>query len=182
MAKQRDFATSDIATQQELFLPPDHRAAVFAFLQTSVATKREIGRKVTGGGLVAITNWHLLSGEEDPDFVDDELDIDAPGLDIDAKAAAASFLPLNPGTAAGNSLETLDRRFARGGPLSSLVDLPSLVVFNDEAHHIHQLKRGEEITDVEWQKSLSQIADGKGRRFVQVDFSATPFFSRLKSK
>lgn len=172
--KQRDFATSDIASQQELFLPPDDRPAVFAFLRSAVTTKQEIGRKATGGGTIAITNWHVFM--ENPEFADDEeLEIQAPGLDIDARAAAASFVPLTPGVAAGNSLDTLDRGFARGGALASLIDLPSLMVFNDEAHHIHRIKRGEQVTDVEWQKSLTRIAEGKGRRFVQVDFSATPY-------
>ena len=50
-----------------------------------------------------------------------------------------------------------------------------LLVFNDEAHHIHDFKREGEVTEVEWQKSLSRIAETKGRRFVQVDFSATPY-------
>ena len=172
----RDFSTSDIASQEELFLPPDRRPSIYAFLQSSIVTKQEIGRKATGGGIVAVTNWHLLSGDEDPDFLGDlELDVEAPGLDIDERAAAASFIPLSPGTAAGNSLDVLDRRYARGGALASLIDLPRLMVFNDEAHHIHQVKRGEEVTDVEWQKSLSAIAKPKGRGFIQVDFSATPY-------
>ncbi len=49
------------------------------------------------------------------------------------------------------------------------------MVFNDEAHHIHEIKREGESTEVEWQKSLSRIAESKGRRFVQMDFSATPY-------
>ncbi|SJM90087.1 Type III restriction protein res subunit (fragment) [Crenothrix polyspora] len=53
--------------------------------------------------------------------------------------------------------------------------LPELMVFNDEAHHIHDFKREGETTEVEWQKSLTRIAEAKGRRFVQVDFSATPY-------
>src|SRR3546814_1616988 len=69
----------------------------------------------------------------------------------------------------------LDRRWARGNVLAFLAELPDLMVFNDEAHHIHELKSGGEGTEVEWQKSLSRIASGKGRRFVQVDFSATPY-------
>ena len=48
-------------------------------------------------------------------------------------------------------------------------------MFNDEAHHIHEFKREGETTEVEWQKSLTRIAGSKGRRFVQVDFSATPY-------
>lgn len=171
----RNFQTSDLYLQRELFLPPSRREGVFSFVQSSVVTKREIGKKVTGGGVIAITNWHVLTGEEDPEFFDEELDIEAPGLDIDGKAAATSFVPLTPGTASGNSLESLDRRFARGGALDWLVDLPSLVVFNDEAHHIHQFKRGEEVVDVVWQQSLSKIAATKGTRFIQMDFSATPY-------
>lgn len=175
---ERDFTTSDISQQQELFIPETYRQQVFSFLQGAVVTKEDIGRKVTGAGMIAITNWHLLAGVEDPDFVGDEGDaddIDAPGSEIDAKAAVESFFPLTPGTSAGNSLDVLDRRFARGGPLQALKDLHDLVVFNDEAHHIHEVRRFDEVTDVEWQKSLTEIASTKGSRFVQIDFSATPY-------
>ena len=87
----------------------------------------------------------------------------------------AALLPLTPGRATGNSLDVLDRRYARGNVLEFLAGLPDLMVFNDEAHHIHEFKREGETTEVEWQKSLSRIAETKGRRFVQVDFSATPY-------
>lgn len=173
---ERDFSTSDIYAQRDLFVPDNYRQLLFGFLQSSVVTKQEIGRKVTGAGVIAITNWHLLAGREDPDFLDDDEDeVEAPGEEIDVKAAIDSFFPLTPGTSTGNSLDVLDRRFSRGGPLQSLIDLPDLVVFNDEAHHIHELRRQDEVTDVEWQKSLSEIASTKGRRFIQVDFSATPY-------
>ena len=180
----RDFGTSDLASQAELFIPPTYRNTVFAFAQSSVVEKEEIGAKVTGGGMIAVTNWHLLVDREfTGDDIEDE--VTAQGEDIDAKATIDSFFPLTPGTAAGNSLETLDRRFARGEALDSLIDLPSLVVFNDEAHHIHTLKRGEASDEVEWQKSLNRISEPKGRRFVQVDFSATPYNEtggRIKAK
>lgn len=170
----RDFETSDIHQQRELFVPDNHRLQVFGFLQSSVVVKEDIGSKVTGSGIVAVTNWHLLAGVEDPLFITDD-DTAAPGVEIDSAAAAASFVPLTPGTSAGNSLESLDRRFARGEALQALVDLPNLLVFNDEAHHIHAMKKGEEETEVEWQRSLSAIAATKGRRFTQIDFSATPY-------
>jgi len=173
---ERDFTTSDVYLQQALFVPDTYRTQVFSFLQSSVVTKTEIGRKVTGSGMIAITNWHLLAGQEDPDFVDDDPDtIVAPGGEVDAKAAVESFFPLTPGTSAGNALDTLDRRFLRGGPLQALKDLADLVVFNDEAHHIHEVRKADEVTDVEWQKSLTEIASTKGRRFTQIDFSATPY-------
>lgn len=171
---ERDFATSDIYRQQDLFIPDTYRTQVFTFLQSSVVTKAEIGRKVTGSGMIAITNWHLLAGKEDPDFLDDD-EVEAPGAEIDPKAAIESFFPLTPGKSAGNALDVLDRRFLRGGPLQALKDLPDLVVFNDEAHHIHEVRKSDEVTDVEWQKSLSEIASTKGRRFIQIDFSATPY-------
>lgn len=171
---ERDFATSDIYRQQDLFIPDTYRTQVFTFLQSSVVTKTEIGRKVTGSGLIAITNGHLLAGKEDPDFLDDD-EVEAPGAEIDPKAAVESFFPLTPGKNAGNALDVLDRRFLRGGPLQALKDLPDLVVFNDEAHHIHEVRKSDEVTDVEWQKSLSEIASTKGRRFIQIDFSATPY-------
>ena len=171
---ERDFATSDIYRQQDLFIPDTYRTQVFTFLQSSVVTKTEIGRKVTGSGLIAITNWHLLAGKEDPDFLDDD-EVEAPGAEIDPKAAVESFFPLTPGKNAGNALDVLDRRFLRGGPLQALKDLPDLVVFNDEAHHIHEVRKSDEVTDVEWQKSLSEIASTKGRRFIQIDFSANPY-------
>lgn len=182
---ERDFSTSDIYRQQDLFIPDTYRTQVFTFFQSSVVTKTEIGRKVTGSGLIAITNWHLLAGKEDPDFLDDD-EVEAPGVEIDPKAAVESFFPLTPGTSAGNALDVLDRRFLRGGPLQALKDLPDLVVFNDEAHHIHEVRKSDEVTDVEWQKSLSEIASTKGRRFIQIDFSATPYnevgSGRSKSK
>jgi type III restriction enzyme len=169
----RHFETSDIFLGQDLFVPENYRDVVFSFLQNSVATKADIGRKVTSGGIVAITNWHLLAGEEDPDFVDAE--VEAPATDIDPQAAVESMFPITPGTATGNALDRLDRAYLRGGPLESLKDLPDLLVFNDEAHHIHELKKDGEVTEVEWQKSLGDIAANKGARFVQVDFSATPY-------
>lgn len=172
---ERDFTTSDAYLHQALFVPDNYRTQVFSFLQSSVVTKTEIGRRVTGSGMIAITNWHLLAGQEDPDFIDDEDFVLAPGAEVDAKAAVESFFPLTPGTSVGNALETLDRRFLRGGPLQALKDLPDLVVFNDEAHHIHEVRKADEVTDVEWQKSLSEIASTKGRRFTQIDFSATPY-------
>src|SRR3546814_3777094 len=79
-----------------------------------------------------------------------------------------------PGMSQGNDLNVHNRRFERGGILSYLKDLPALMVFNDEAHHIHDFKREGEVTEVEWQKSLNLISQPKGARFVQVDFSATP--------
>jgi type III restriction enzyme len=169
---KRDFLTSDLATYQELFIPPVYRDEIFSFVQGAVCPKEEISRKVTAGGVIAITNWHVLSEEGEEAA---EEDVAAPGDRPDAAAVVDDLLPLTPGTSQGNDLNVLNRRFERGSILTYLRELPSLMVFNDEAHHIHEFKREGEVTEVEWQKSLSAIAEPKNERFFQVDFSATPF-------
>ena len=169
---KRDFATSDLAAYQELFIPPSYRDEIFRFVQGTVCPKVEIGRKVTAGGLIAISNWHVLS-EEGEDETEEE--ITAPGERADPAAVVQSLLPLTPGTNQGNDLNALNRRYERGGILNYLRELPSLMVFNDEAHHIHEFKREGEVSEVEWQKSLTAIAEPKAERFCQVDFSATPY-------
>lgn len=171
----RDFGQSDVMKFADLFIPESHREAVFAFVRGNVCAKEEIGLKATGNGMIAITNWHLLAEGDAADDVEDADAVEAPGALLPAHAVAAAVLPLAPGRATGNSLEVLDRRYARGNVLEFLAALPELMVFNDEAHHIHDLKREGEVTEVEWQKSLSRIAAAKGLRFVQVDFSATPY-------
>ncbi len=169
----RDFSTSDVFKFADLFVPEAHREAVFAFVRGNVCSKAEIGLKATGNGMIAITNWHLLAeGEVLDDTVED---VEALGAPLDPHLVVGAVLPLTPGRATGNSLEVLDRRYARGNVLEFLAGLPELMVFNDEAHHIHDFKKEGETTEVEWQKSLSRIAATKGRRFVQVDFSATPY-------
>lgn len=168
----RDFSTSDLARYAELFVPEAQRDAVFAFVRGNVCSKQEIGLKATGNGMIAITNWHLLA---EGDVADEVEVVEALGAPLDPQQVVGQVLPLMPGRATGNSLDVLDRRYARGNVLEYLAGLPELMVFNDEAHHIHDFKREGETTEVEWQKSLSRIAAPKGRRFVQVDFSATPY-------
>jgi type III restriction enzyme len=169
---KRDFATSDLARYQDLFIPPSCRDEIFRFVQGAVCPKEEIGRKVTAGGVIAISNWHVLSDEGEEEAEDD---IAAPGDRADPAAVVQSLLPLTPGTSQGNDLNVLNRRFERGSGLAYLRDLPGLMVFNDEAHHIHEFKREGEVSEVEWQKSLTAIAEPKAGRFFQVDFSATPY-------
>ena len=175
----RDFSSADIARCAGLFLPPQYRERVQQFFRANVCAKQDIGLKATGNGLIALTNWHLLAevGEE-ADEAEAEDALLAPGARPPAEEVVKQVLPLLPGKAAGNALDTLDRRWSRGNVLAWLAELPELMVFNDEAHHIHDLKKDGEPAEVEWQRSLSRIAEGKGRRFVQLDFSATPYNER----
>ena len=165
----REFETSDFKKFQELFIPDAYRNKVFGFLQSSVAKKEEISSKVTGDGLIAITNWHLLSGVEENTEVDNPLE--------NPTQVLKNALPVSPGRTTGNDLDALDNNFIKGGEIEFLSELDDLVVFNDEAHHIHTFKKGGEVFEVEWQKSLNKISKPKGKNFIQIDFSATPYSS-----
>jgi type III restriction enzyme len=65
--------------------------------------------------------------------------------------------------------------------LSSSSDL---MVFNDEAHHVHDMK--DDSIKI-WQESVNIIKDKiqerhKAARLTQVDFSATPFETRQNKR
>ena len=166
---ERDFGSSDFIKFKDLFIPPYYSDKILGFIQSSVAKKEEISSKVTGEGIIAITNWHLLMGNEEKITVNSPLD--------EPVEVLKNVLPISPGKTAGNSLESLDNNFLKGNETEFLASLDNLVVFNDEAHHIHEIKKNNEIFEVEWQKSLNKISENKGDNFIQVDFSATPYSS-----
>ena len=168
VGESRSFETSDIYKFRELFIPQAYRDKISSFVQNNVVEKQEISRKITGNGLIAITNWHLFNDYEDT------ADEDAPALD-DPEAIVKAALPIRPGTSGGNALDALDRNYLRGTELEYLADFPDMMVINDEAHHIHEIKKGGEVAEVEWQRGLSKIAESKGKHFFQIDFSATPY-------
>lgn len=170
--KTRDFNTSDIKQNEEVFLPDRYRDDIYSFVQNSVAEKSDIKNKSTADGIIAITNWHAL--REEIEKTDPELTVAGPDLD-DVKGIVNDILPLTPGVSAGNSLDTLDSRYGRGGTLDYLADMSDICVFNDEAHHIHETKLSGKVADVKWQESLDKISENKGRNFIQIDFSATPY-------
>ena len=173
--EERDIETNDFYLNQEVFIPVHYRQEVFSFIQNNVVTKEEgIGRKTTGDGLIALTNWHL--------FENQMADEAAEPQQMDVPDIINELLPIRPGKAAGNDLGMLDRRYLRGSELEYLAGLDDIMVINDEAHHIHELKRNGEIEEVEWQKGLNAIAEKKGERFFQIDFSATPYDQRGSGK
>ncbi|MGM9777944.1 MAG: DEAD/DEAH box helicase family protein, partial [Prevotella sp.] len=172
----RDFDTNDFVLNQDVFIPTHLRQEVFSFIQNNVVTKEEgIGRKATGDGMIALTNWHLFENQLEDEEPQEGEEISVPEI-------IGQLLPIRPGKAAGNDLGMLDRRTLRGNEIEYLTGLKDIMVINDEAHHIHELKRGGEIEEVEWQKGLNAIAEGKGHRFFQIDFSATPYDNRGSGK
>lgn len=166
--QERQFDQSDFYKFRDLFVPPNYRDDVFGFIQNSVAKKQEIGTKVTGDGMIAIANWHLFLDKEENDDTE-ESPMDNPGQII------KDLRPIKPGISGGNSLDSLDAAYLSGKEIEFLASLTDLMVINDEAHHIHENKIYGEVKEVEWQKSLNKIAGNKGSKFVQIDFSATPY-------
>ena len=163
----RDFEQSDFRKFEKLFMPPAYKEELFGFIQGCVTQKEEIGKKVTGDGLIAITNWHLLVEEEES--IDADSPLDSPDITV------KELLPITPGTSQGHSLEELDNQYLRGKELEFLANLPDLVVFNDEAHHLGEMKKSDEVVEKKWQEALDKISENKKHRFLQVDFSATPY-------
>ena len=169
----RDPQTNDYYMNQEVFIPERYRDEVFSFIQNNVVTKEDgIGRKTTGEGLIALTNWHLFENQMEENEQEDDAD---DSNTVTPSEIINDLLPIRPGKSAGNDLGMLDRRTLGGTELEYLVGLKDLMVINDEAHHIHEIKRNGETEEVEWQKGLNAISTTKGNRFIQVDFSATPF-------
>ncbi|MGN0284526.1 MAG: helicase-related protein, partial [Segatella copri] len=158
---------------QEVFIPERYRDEVFSFIQNNVVTKEDgIGRKTTGEGLIALTNWHLFENQMEEKEQDEDVDDSST---VTPSEIISDLLPIRPGKSAGNDLGMLDRRALGGTELEYLAGLKDLMVINDEAHHIHEIKRNGETEEVEWQRGLNAISATKGTRFIQVDFSATPF-------
>lgn len=169
--QERDERKNDYYSNEDLFLPPAYKEEIISFIQNNTVTKDEIGKKITGEGLIAITNWHLFLSR-DEELEDEELETDELYND---SSLIKDLLPARPSLSAGNSLEQLDRQYLRGNELDYLAELPNLMVINDEAHHIHENKVNGEIEEVEWQEGLNFIARNKLDKFMQVDFSATPY-------
>ncbi len=118
----RNFASSDFKKYEELFIPPAYKEALFGFVQSNVVKKEEIGQKITGEGMIAITNWHLLAGVEDEEYTDVS-PLENPS------GAIKELLPITPGISAGHTLATLDSQYLSGGEIEYLAGLENMVVF-----------------------------------------------------
>ena len=163
----RNFSTADLKKHEKLFIPEKYRQTVFAFIQNNVVPKEEIGHKITGEGIIAVTNWHQVKEDKEEKNLSD-----TPLSDV--SACVKAFLPVQPGKDNGHSLESFDNKYLKEDKLAYLATLPNLCVFNDEAHHIHTNKVAGIETDVEWQKALNKLSENV-KAFVQIDFSATPY-------
>ncbi len=176
ITNQRNFNTSDYFIFNELFIPWQYKELIYGFLQTNTVSKEEIGRKVVGNGQVLITNRHQLTPqseeEEDQDF----------DMYENPEKILKNIIPTRPGISAGNSLDVLDRKHLKWDILDYCKNIPDLVIFNDEAHHLWEntsLSAKEE--DKKRQQAINQISENK-KIFIQIDFSATPFIEKQSGK
>lgn len=161
---ERDFDTNDFKLNEELFIPYSYRDEVYSFLQNNVKDRDNIDT-INSGGLIAITNWHIFIDRQQEDISEQDTE--------DARAIIKDLLPAKPGTSAGNSLEVLDNSYLRGKSLEYLSNLDSLMIINDEAHHLHDSNTKEK--DVVWQQGIDYVLQNKTKGKLQIDFSATPY-------
>ena len=145
----RDVRTADLTN--DLFIPVEWRTQFHLRIlgpdDVNPSTSPE------DGAFVLLLNWHKLAPRED-----------RPNL------AVQIF-----GQDQIDTSETF---------LAYLSSFPDLVIFNDEAHHVHDKARKGAETDVDarWLEAVKRLrahVKSLGSRaglFLQLDFSATPFF------
>ena len=107
-------------------MPQNYREEVLSFIQSNTIRKENIGDRTDG--MIAVTNWHILS--EDNEAPESIQPLESPDLIV------KKLLPKTPGTTAGHTLDVLDREHFRGKQIEFLANLPDLVMINDEAHHL----------------------------------------------
>jgi len=176
---KRDFHQSDFWMFQDLFIPEHYRDDVFWFVQSSIVTKGDIGKKIIRNGQIIITNWHIFLDKNTDEDIIEEYTHDPYSY---ADKIINDVLPLRPWVSAGNSLETLDNKALWWWQKEYIKSIPDLIVFNDEAHHLGEWTvKGDLDEDKKRQKAMNDIAEGK-KLFVQIDFSATPYIQKWKEK
>lgn len=170
----RDVDSSDIMQNAALFVPEEWREKVREFLSGSVFDKE--GKKLESreSGFLLLSNWHFLDEREQR--VDESLQTMYPLENV--ASIVQGILPLYPSTA--NDLEKLDRAIKAGEEREYLSTLTNLCIINDEAHHIY-----DDDKDLKWEgiiKYISQAIVKNGGRFMQCDFSATPYIDKKLKK
>lgn len=136
--------------RRELFVPPEFKSE---FRSLVVLTPDDVRatRGLPENPFVILTNWHKLMRREQENLATEILQAE---VEEEVKEEG----------------ELYDRL---------LKEYPDLVVFNDEAHHIH---RETEQEWTEWGKALRRIHNllreehKNGGIILEADFSATPFY------
>lgn len=149
---KRNFETSDYYKFSELFIPWQYKEQIFAFVQNNTVAKEDIGRKVVGNGQILVTNWHALSPESEEEVIEYD-------AYQNPEHIVQNILPAKPWISAGNSLETLDRKYLKWWILEYCKQIPDLVVFNDEAHHLWEnITTSAKEEDKKRQQAINEIS------------------------
>ena len=170
----RDVLSSDIMQNAALFVPEMWREKIVEFLSGSVFDKESKKLESRDNGFLLLSNWHFLDEREQR--VDENLQKMYPLENV--ASIVQGILPLYPNTA--NDLEKLDRAIKAGEEREYLSTLTNLCIINDEAHHIY-----DDDKDLKWEgiiKYISQAIVKNGGRFMQCDFSATPYIAKTSKK
>lgn len=170
----RVFEKSDFKVFEDLFVPEHLREEMFSFLQSSIVTKDNIWKKITWDGQLILTNWHVFLNKKEK--IERANDFDPLSKDW-AVEVLDDLFPVKPWIAAGNSLDSLDYQALWWWELEYIKQIPNLVVFNDEAHHLWDDDKDEK----KWQEAINYASEWK-EFFMQVDFSATPYTQKWKEK
>lgn len=153
----RDVNKADL--RSEIFMPPEWRKDFRVRILrpedlTTTSTPQE-------GAFVLLLNWHKIVPREDRKNLEAELF--GPDIGEDMAVAYQEYL----------------------------VAYPDLVVFNDEAHHVHSKGRreGAKDLDAKWLEAVKALRHdiqlyhrSNAGLFMQVDFSATPFYGAADKK
>lgn len=152
---KRNILTSDY--EQDYFFPEGWKED---FKKIQILTKGDIhvGMPLSQGPFILITNWHRL--------------------DFSRKKSRKSVLE-DWYEGFSNKDETIAETIKE-----LLCSSPDLMVFNDEAHHVHDIK--DETVKI-WQQSIGILKDKiekthKIVKLTQVDFSATPFETKQNKR
>ena len=174
--KPNGFRAADVYGFRALFEVPGFGPEISAFFERAFCAKQDIGNHSGHGGIIALTNWHQFSEEDEQQ---EAVDWEDTTPISDPKQIIADLIPLPP--RASNSLDMLDRRAGGNRMMELLRKLPRLMVFNDEGHHLHDTKRDGLAGDSRWQQAINKIVKTKENGgFCQVDFSATPYEENIR--
>lgn len=169
----RNFDTSDIKKNEDLFLPNEYRQIFYNFIQNSVVNKEEISKRIVGDGIIAISNWQYLNDfeKEEVENINEEEILDFNDENF-INNVLNEFGKIVPSKDKGADLNVLDNVFNIGKTISYLSELDNICIFNDEAHHIHNNKSKDVMI---WQRIINKILENKKNNCLQLDFSATPY-------
>lgn len=163
----RDFSTSDIKKNEDLFVPKEYRNVLYSFIRNSVLNKDEIGKKTVGDGVIAISNWQFLNKFEEECVENEEKNNEQSVNDM-----INDICPIQPNKNKGADLNVLDSKY-NNNINNFLSNIKDLCIFNDEAHHIHNDNKDNIMI---WQKIINKVLENTNE-LLQIDFTATPYYN-----